>query len=118
MGSTRAASTPTNHTATTLRRPSPPISISTGNESWTFLGSKTGCDGVRLETPNRPQRVVAPRATPIQGGHGAMKALNNSDNFWTNLSVKEVEISEYQAACCLNVRINRQAQVSCDPEIT
>ena len=47
-----------------------------------------------------------------------MKALNNSDGLWTNLSVKEVEVSEYQAACCLNIRINRQAQVSRDPEIT
>ncbi len=47
-----------------------------------------------------------------------MKALNNSDGLWTNLSVKEVEISEYQTACCLNVRINRQAQVARDPEIS
>jgi hypothetical protein len=46
-----------------------------------------------------------------------MKPLNNSDELWTNLSAKEVEIAEYQAACCLNIRINRQAQVARDPEI-
>jgi len=48
-----------------------------------------------------------------------MKSLNNSDGLWTNLSAKEVEISEYQAACCLNIRINRQASAArtADPEI-
>jgi len=45
-----------------------------------------------------------------------MKSINQSDDLWTSLSVEEVDVSEYQAACCLNARINKQATVS-QPEI-
>jgi hypothetical protein len=45
-----------------------------------------------------------------------MKSINESDELWTSLSVEEVDTSEYQAACCLNVRINKEAMVS-TPEI-
>ncbi|MFZ5823907.1 MAG: hypothetical protein ACOY94_06220 [Bacillota bacterium] len=34
-----------------------------------------------------------------------MKSLNQTQELWTNLSVKEVENSNYQSACCLNARI-------------
>lgn len=46
-----------------------------------------------------------------------MKSLNNSDGLWTNLSTKEVDIADYQAACCLNVKVNKQATAA-NPEVT
>jgi hypothetical protein len=45
-----------------------------------------------------------------------MKSINESDELWTSLSVEEVDVSEYQAACCLNARVNKEAMVS-TPEI-
>lgn len=45
-----------------------------------------------------------------------MKSINESDELWTSLAAEEVDVSEYQAACCLNVRINKEAMVS-TPEI-
>ena len=36
-----------------------------------------------------------------------MKSLNESNELWSNLSIKEVEDSAYMAACCLNIQVNR-----------
>jgi hypothetical protein len=35
-----------------------------------------------------------------------MKSLNKASSLWNNLSIKEVETSDYQAACCLNGRVS------------
>jgi hypothetical protein len=45
-----------------------------------------------------------------------MKSLNKSKELWTNMSVKEVEDSNYNAACCLNARVNASIQNSADKE--
>jgi hypothetical protein len=37
-----------------------------------------------------------------------MKSLNKSKELWTNMSVKEVENSNYNSSCCLNARVNSE----------
>jgi hypothetical protein len=39
-----------------------------------------------------------------------MKSLNNSKELWSNMSVKEIENSNYNSACCLNARVNSDIQ--------
>jgi len=45
-----------------------------------------------------------------------MKSLNSTDKLWTSRSLKDVDLSDYQAACCLNGRVNSPAQTA-DPVI-
>lgn len=45
-----------------------------------------------------------------------MKSLNKSKELWTNMSVKEVEDSNYSAACCLQARINASIQNNVETE--
>lgn len=39
-----------------------------------------------------------------------MKSLNKSEELWTNMSAKEVEISSYSASCCFNIKINSNVE--------
>jgi hypothetical protein len=46
-----------------------------------------------------------------------MKSLNSTDKLWTSLSAKDADTAEYQAACCLNARINFEERVVRAPEV-
>jgi len=46
-----------------------------------------------------------------------MKSLNSTAKLWTSLSAEDVDTSDYQAACCLNARINAPADRVRNPEI-
>lgn len=35
-----------------------------------------------------------------------MKSLNSTEKLWTSQSAKDVDVSDYQAACCLNAKVN------------
>lgn len=45
-----------------------------------------------------------------------MKSINRSDALWSNLSTHALNLSDYQAACCLNVKVN-YAPGGGDPEV-
>ena len=46
-----------------------------------------------------------------------MKSLNSTDKLWTNRSAKDVDMSDYQAACCLNFRVTATVQQKVVPLI-
>jgi hypothetical protein len=35
-----------------------------------------------------------------------MKSLNGTEKLWTSQSAKDVDVSDYQAACCLNAKVS------------
>jgi hypothetical protein len=41
-----------------------------------------------------------------------MKSLNGTEKLWTSQSAKDVDVSDYQAACCLNARVNKAAHLA------
>jgi len=46
-----------------------------------------------------------------------MKSLNGTEKLWTSQSAKDVDLSDYQAACCLNAKINSPAAKGSQPII-
>jgi hypothetical protein len=46
-----------------------------------------------------------------------MKSLNSTDKLWASQSAKDIDTSDYQAACCLNARVNSPAAAAAAPHI-